>query len=227
MAKKRAEVKVGKASVPASVPEVRSVKDRLRKVDVPEGCSGSWEVKRFTVSEDEAKRDEFSERLAAIQGRPYRPVSAGSYTRLARRGYTIMTDTPSELRDLREPVRRAVGGHVLINGLGLGIVLQAVLEEPAVEHLTVVEASEDVIALVAPHWGARYGDRLAVVHADAFGWRPPRGARYDVVWHDIWDDITTDSLAGMRRLHAKYRRRCGWQGSWCRMECGGLRRVGW
>ena len=30
------------------------VKDRLRKVDVPEGRSGLWEVKRFTVSEDEA-----------------------------------------------------------------------------------------------------------------------------------------------------------------------------
>ena len=138
-----------------------------------------------------------------------------------------MTDTPSELRDLREPARRAVGGRVLVNGLGLGIVLQAVLEEPAVEHLTVVEASDDVITLVAPHWVERYGGRLTVVHADAFKWRPPRGARYEVVWHDIWDDITTDNLAGMRRLHAKYSRRCGWQGSWCRRGCMELRKIGW
>ena len=208
------------------------VKDRLRKVDVPEGRSGLWEVKRFTVSKDEAKRDAFYSRLAAIQGRSYRPVPAGSYTRLARRGCIVMTDTPSELRDLREPARRAVGGRVLVNGLGLGIVLQAVLEEPAVEHLTVVEASDDVITLVAPHWVERYGGRLTVVHADAFKWRPPRGARYDVVWHDIWDNVTTDNLAGMRRLHAKYRRRCGgavgrWQGSWCRRECTGLRKIGW
>jgi len=213
--------KLGK--VPAVVP----AKDRLKEVDVPEGRSGPWEVRRFAVSEDEAKRDEFSARLAAIQGRPYRPVPAGSYTRIARGGHVVMTDTPSELCDLREPVRRAVGGRVLVNGLGLGIVLQAVLEEPGVEHLTVVEASEDVIALVAPHWGARYGDRLTVVHADAFKWRPPMGARYRVVWHDIWDDVTTDNLAGMRKLHAKYRRRCDWQGSWCRRECARLRRIGW
>ena len=201
--------------------------DRLRKVDVPEGRSGDWEVARYTVSEDDAKRDEMHARIQAIQGRPYRPVPAGSYTRLTLHGDVVMSDTPSELHDHREPVRRAVLGRVLVNGLGLGVVLQAVLDEPAVEHLTVVEASPDVIALVAPHWRARYGDRLTVVNADAFEWRPPKGARYDIVWHDIWSDITTDNLPEMRRLHAKYRMRCGWQGSWCKRECMALRRIGW
>jgi hypothetical protein len=53
----------------------------------------------------------------------------------------------------------------------------------------------------------------------AFEWKPPKGVRYDAAWHDVWDDICTDNLVGMRKLHRKYGKRCGWQGSWCRGEC--------
>jgi hypothetical protein len=31
-----------------------------------------------------------------------------------------------------------------------------------------------------------------------------KGKRYDMVWHDIWDDICSDNLEGMAKLHRKY-----------------------
>ena len=201
--------------------------DRLRTIDVPEGRSGSWAVEKFTVSTEDAKFDEMRSRCQAMQGRPYRPVPAGTYTKLTRGGQIVMSDTPSELRDLREPVQRATEGHILINGVGLGVVLQAILENPKVEHLTAIEISKDVIALVIPHWHSRYGDRLTVIQADAFAYRPLRGQTYQVVWHDVWDAICTDNLAAMRRLHTKYAKRCEWQGSWCKAQCMQARRSGW
>jgi spermidine synthase len=136
-----------------------------------------------------------------------------------------MSDTPAEQDDHREFVQRA-RGRILINGLGLGMVLQACLErrkwqsdEYAVEHATVVEISPAVIALVAPHYQARYGDRLTIVQADALTWQPPKGERYAAVWHDIWPDICTDNLPQMHTLHRRYGRRADWQGSWARWIC--------
>ena len=146
-----------------------------------------------------------------------REVAPGTYTRLVheRRG-VVMSDTPAERRDHVEFVVRAKG-HVLINGLGLGMCLAAVLARPEVVRATVVEADPDVVALVGPHYA---GDpRVEIVRADAYEYRPPKGVRYGAVWHDIWDTITSENLPGMTRLHRKYGRRAEWQGSWARWLC--------
>lgn len=188
---------------------------RLRKVDVPEGQSGNWKVELFEVTE----RDAEFHNLRAFMHPGGRPIVPGTYTRLARNGHVVMSDTKAEIDDHAEPIRRANNGRALVNGLGLGVILQGILDEPEIEHLTVIEKSSDVIALVAAHWLDRYGDRLTIIHADAFDWQPPKNIRYCVAWHDIWDDITSDNLPDMHRLHRKYGRRCVWQGSWCRYLC--------
>lgn len=115
------------------------------------------------------------------------------------------------------PIVRRATGHVLLNGLGLGMVLGAVLQKEEVEQVTVIENSPDVIALVADHY--RIDPRVSIILADAFIWTPPKGAFYDCVWHDIWPAICSDNLPEMIKLHRKYGRRCDWQGSWCRAEC--------
>jgi len=135
--------------------------------------------------------------------------------RLTRGGNTIMSNMPSEIRDLVEFRLRATG-DVLINGLGLGIAAQIALANADVSTVTVIAISGDVIGLVAPHIADH---RLRVIQADAHNWRAPEGMRWDVVWHDIWDDICADNLSEMAKPHRRYGRRCDWQGSWCRAEC--------
>lgn len=183
-------------------------------VNVPEGVSGSWMVERFVVTQSEADFHNMREQINRSRG--LRLIKPGEYVRLARDGYTIMSNTPAEILDHKEFIRRA-RGRVLVNGLGLGVALKAILEKSDVEHVTIVEASEDVISLV----GAAFSQdsRVEIVHADAFDYQPPKGLRYNVVWHDIWDDITADNLDGMKKLHRKYGKRCDWQGSWCRDLC--------
>lgn len=182
----------------------------IERVKVPEGRRGPWEISRFTVSENEAAW----ERIQAIQSG--RCIPAGTYTRLThdRRG-VVMSDTPDEIRDHLGAVINA-RGHVLINGLGIGMVLGAVLRKPEVERVTVIEIDPDVIALVGP---AYVDARVEIVQSDAYAYKPPRGVRYGMVWHDIWDAICADNLAGMSRLKRKYCRRTDWQGCWAEYQC--------
>ena len=68
--------------------------------------------------------------------------------------------------------------------------------------------------------------RITELKDNAFEYKLPKGVRYDVVWHDIWDYITSDNLPEMIKLHRKYGRKCDYQESWCRYRCECLRRQG-
>jgi hypothetical protein len=193
-----------------------TVKRNEYRCAVPEGRSGAWAVQRFTVTDEDVAI--FNMRCAFSPGQGRRTISAGTYTRLSRGGTVIMSDTSAEIDDLWKPVSEA-RGNVLVNGLGLGVAVDLMLQKPEVSHITVVEKSTDVIALVGPHYTKKYGARLSIVNADAFEYQPKRGARFDAVWHDIWDDICADNLKEMATLHRRYGRRSNWQGSWCRYLC--------
>ena len=184
------------------------------KVDVPKGKKGDWSVERFIVSEENEKFG----RLQAIFSGHERFVPAGAYTALKRNGATIMTDTPDEIGDHRVAIQKAKG-DCIINGLGLGVILKAILEKSEVKHVTVIENSADVIALVGAYYKKQFDSKLTIINADALDWKLPKGTFYDMVWHDIWDNICSDNLPEMHRLHRKYGKRSDWQGSWCRELC--------
>jgi hypothetical protein len=188
----------------------------LSKVDVPEGQSGIWSVKRFTVSKQDAS---FFNLQLLMHGEGYRSIQPGTYTGLFRDGSfdnPIMSDTPAEIHDHYAPVRAAQerGGNVLIAGLGLGVVLQAILQLPNVQKATVIEIDRDVIDLVAPHYLQKFGkERLEIVQADALAWKP-NGRCWDVAWFDIWDNICADNKAQMALLTRRYAKKVAWKGCW-------------
>ncbi len=130
-----------------------------------------------------------------------------------------MQYTQSEIRDHLSFIRVAkrYGGHILINGLGLGVALTEILKSENIKNITVIEKSKDVINLVAPSF--QYDKRVNIINADAFTRKPPKGIRYTAVWHDIWDNIGGDNLPEMTKLHRKYGKRTDWQGSWAKELC--------
>jgi hypothetical protein len=180
---------------------------KMEKVSVPVGRSGDWSVERFEISPTASMYSVFR------YGR--RAPEPGVYTRLCHWGEIVMSDTTAEQEDHRQAIMNA-HGHVLINGLGLGFVLQNCLNNPKVEKATVIEISSDVIALVAPHYLKRYGNRVEIIQGDAFTWQPPKRKRYGMVWHDIWPNICGDNYPEMKTLHRRYGRKADWQGSWCK-----------
>jgi spermidine synthase len=101
----------------------------------------------------------------------------------------------------------------------LGYAIEVCCRKGTVEHITVIEKSPDVIKLSGPHYLKRYPDKLTIIQADAFTWEPPKGMRYDVVWHDIWNNNCSDNLVEMDQLEQKYEYIADWQGCWDREAC--------
>jgi len=187
------------------------------KSKIPSGRSGDWIVEKFVVPKKSLEGSK-----CAMVGRDVPP---GEYTRLVYRGWdTVMSDTPAEVKD-HLPFFWKVedcGTDILMNGLGLGIALQAVLLCD-IKSVTVIEKSIDVISLVFPYFDDQ---RIRIIHEDAFEYNPPKGMKYSHVWHDIWTNICSDNLPEMKKLKCKYARKTKWQGYWCEYECRRINKYG-
>lgn len=184
---------------------------------VKPGKLGEAAIDHITVSKEEAKAYNFG---AILSGRGSDQVEPGKYARLAVAGELMMTDTPMERRTNTEFVRRA-NGRVFIAGLGLGMIVHAVLDKPEVEHVTVLEKSKDVIKLVGPTIESK---KVTIVHGDVFEWTPPKGEKWDTIYFDIWPTIGTDNLPEMARCSRRFMHRLNranpkaWMGSWRQKE---------
>ncbi len=187
----------------------------IPKLTIPEGTLGNWTIEKFSVSNKEAAIFNLG---LLFNNKRHRQIDPGTYTRLYHKRFGIvMSDTPAEIRDHHSIIYQAKG-DVLINGLGLGMILAACLEKQEVSHVTVIEILEDLIQLVLPHYESLYNGRFSVIQADALEYVPEKGKRFNVVWHDIWNDINYDNWEQYKLLHRRYGRRCDWQGSWCKRE---------
>lgn len=189
-------------------------------------------IDHYTIADDD--KGLLLENLrAAVNGRPDRALHPGTYTRLITRDspedkwQLMMVDTHYEIRSANIFIARAMG-DVLVMGLGLGATLIPVLRKQSVRAVTVVEANQDVIQLVAPgirrileSEGEGAEKKLKIIHDDAFEWKAPRGQLYDTIWLDIWPEISQKNLPGIVRLRRKYSRKLNsffnkkaWIGAW-------------
>jgi hypothetical protein len=175
--------------------------------------SGDWRVERRVVPENKYWF------LGGVQTPP------GTYTGLLNKGAVWMSDVPDEKDQHRDAYYAAkrLGGRCLVHGLGLGMVVRAMAELPNVEHIDVVELEEDVIKLCGPAFEP-YGDRITIHHDNALTRRWPIGTRWQVVWHDVWRDISEENLPEMAKLNRSYGQRADWQGCWSQEELKALKR---
>jgi SAM-dependent methyltransferase len=136
------------------------------------------------------------------------PLTKSRYARLLVNGKVIMTDAEFEQRTNRIVFR--AGGDALVAGLGLGMILQPLLDR--CNSVTVIEKSKDVIALVGPAF-----PRCRIIEGDIFEWQPENGTTYDFIYFDIWGDFSEDDLEDSEKLHKKFKRRLrrgGTMASW-------------
>lgn len=176
---------------------------------VPEGAVGDIRVVRREQTASGASLD----RIQAAFGGNGRYAPPGLWTMLMIDGQgLVMSDTPDEYHDHFDLFMQA-RGRVLVHGLGLACAVRVLLTKPEVDSIDVVEINRNVI----DHVGPTLDDpRVTIHHDDALTARWPRGARWDVVWHDIWPAISADNAETMGRLHRRFGGRCEWQGSWAR-----------
>jgi hypothetical protein len=178
---------------------------------IPSLEHGVARVEHFTV-------DERTAAFLAVESHDD-SIRAGTYARLFIRDELVMSDTWMERLSNWDVVCLA-HGQVLIAGLGLGMILPPLLAKRAVTSVTVVEIERDVIDLVQPAFASQVNaGRLELVNADIRTWDPPRRARYDTIYFDIWPTISVANLPEIEALHRRYRPRlapgeAAWLGSW-------------
>ena len=182
-------------------------------------------VRRFVVPEDDDKTfEQFVAELPHVaMGRGCDP---GTYAALSVDGKLWMSDTTAEKNDHLMPIAvadMAPGGRGLVTGLGLGCVVAAMLD--SLDHVDVIERDWRVVETIGAWYKGTYGDRVEIIHADAYAYRWPGGQRWDVVWHDIWPSLSAKNLTGMAKLRNRYRSRAVWQGCWGFEECKWMRQV--
>jgi hypothetical protein len=184
---------------------------------LPTGERGVAKVDHFEVSKEDSERTA----MRAAFGHGHEYVPPGKYARLTVKGELMMTDTLFEWRSNSGAVWVA-NGDVLIGGLGIGMVLVPILQNPAVRSVTVVEKYQDVIDLVeAPlRQTVPEASKLTIVCADILEWKPPKGQTWDVAYFDIWPTMSPDNVPEMSKLKRRFARRLrrknprAWMGCW-------------
>lgn len=195
--------------------------DRMT-IDLPEGEVDGLRVKKFEIK----PFDRGNLRQALRMGRGTKP---GWYTKLVdcKTKTLWMSDTDAEKSDHFLAVRAiefSKAERVMINGLGLGMVLNAALSFNHVTQVDVVERDERVIKLIGSHYTK--DPRVVIHHADAWDQRKqwPKGTRWDVGWSDIWSDVNPENLREMATMNRSYGGRCGWHRCWAQDTLQRMRR---
>lgn len=148
------------------------------KVDikVPDGVSGEWRV-----------------------------YTEEGYKYLSKGDIIVMNNREDKIDTLQNFLKHAKGS-ILINGLGLGVLVEILLQREKVTDITVIENSEDVMKLVAPTYlNHPLSNKLQIIVCDAYDYQPPVNKIYNAVWHDIWYEPNIIYRDEVQKLIDKYK----------------------
>ena len=165
---------------------------------------GDWKIEEFKISKDAA--DRFNLRQA-FQGKAKEVISEGTFIRLEQlsTGFVVMSNTPMELNSNLVAYKNA-RGKVLVAGLGMGMILDAILSKPEVTNVRVVEVDQDIIDYVGSFY--KNDPRVEILHADIREYIPNNEEQYSYVWIDIWDDINESNLDEIHELNKRFSEHC-------------------
>ena len=165
-----------------------------RNIKIPEIKKGRWELKRESYP---AFRGVIAADIVFDGFREIPPLGffkeRFDFPAVLEDGNEWMTLTPVDLDTSDEAIERA-HGKVVTFGLGLGYYTYMVSEKEEVESITVVEKSEDVIALFEEYILPQFShpEKVRIVNADAFEYAEHimPAERYDVAFVDTWRDAS-------------------------------------
>lgn len=180
-------------------------------------------VASISAYEFKTSKDPIYAMRAAMDGMS---IYDGKYIRLVVNGELMMSDTDMEKNSNNNFVY-AANGSVLIAGLGIGLILKAILEKPEVTNVTVIEKYQDVIDLVEPYYK---NPKLKIICADILEWIPEKGEKWDTIYFDIWPTICEDNLDEIKLLHNRFKNKLNrtnkdcWMNSWMKERLQAERR---
>jgi len=202
---------------------------------VPPTGVGAWRIEKRWVDQTAADQGNSHDQLLHMGFRRL-PLGPGLFTVLRHFNKLVMSDHLEHRLELCEPYLHA-HGRVLLNGLGMGLLLDAILGTRAFVRfgtsILVTEIAPEVIQMVAEpllvkHFGSfrrRYRTEGPSVYAEKFGLRAevictdatkiPILGHFDMIWHDIWTDYRPENFDEMRMMLRRWRHKVsGFHGCW-------------
>jgi hypothetical protein len=166
------------------------------KVNIPEDVRGSYRVIKKTGTIPEVLI-EVSGHQTSDQLEPHDDYTILWHDQIE----FVMTDNRHEYI-AHQSLWDNMSGHILIGGLGLGMVNHKLILEPNVLSVTIVEKYQEVIDLVWDH--CPKDSRFTLVHADVHSWIPDKS--YNLGWFDTWGaELPYESLETYKsRINTKY-----------------------
>ena len=168
-------------------------KDMLSLLEERDGGNG-WKIQKFRIKSNDfrAMRD---------------GIMPGTYIRLTHNGECVMSDTNIEKNTNREFCSKAYG-DIIIGGLGIGMIIMAIQDKPEVKSITVIEKNQEVIDMVASQLD--FNEKVNIICADVFEWKPERGVKYDMAYMDIWnwinEGVYKKEMQPLKRKYARFLR---------------------
>lgn len=202
--------------------DYRAIISRLHEL-IPDGEQGNVRIDTFTVNDADVEKAKMRALFSGSYAE-YRGFKAGTYKRLVIDGRIMMSNTEMEVSTNLGVIRNATG-RVLIAGLGLGMILFPMQEKEDVTEIVVLEKNPNVIDLVAPH----LGEKVKVVECDIFEYEPE--GKFDVIYFDIWFDISADNWEEMKTLTKKFKYALNrknplcWMSSWRKEDVQRMYRI--
>ena len=153
-----------------------------------------WKLQKFEINDNNIR--------AMLEG-----VTPGKYIRLLHNNECVMSDTNMEKRTNSDFCINA-HGDIIIGGLGIGMIIMAIQDKPEVNTITVIEKNQEVIDIVASQ--LNLNDKVNIICADVFEWKPERGVKYDMAYMDIWnwinEDVYKNEMQPLKRKYARFLR---------------------
>jgi hypothetical protein len=153
--------------------------DRI-KVSLPNSSIGDWCVHNYNCS----LVDIFDHFSPGTSKSHIGDENFSEYTVLSHNKFgLVMVDSQKEFKE-HELLWHNAKGNILIGGLGIGMVNEKLINMPNITSVTIVEKSEEVIALVWPY--CKKDKRFNLVQADLDIWEIPNNSFWDYAWFDTW-----------------------------------------
>lgn len=115
----------------------------------------------------------------------------------------IMSDTPMEVLTNTKALETSLkASTVLIGGLGLAMLPMAInICNPEVD-VTIIELSEELASLILSVTSKHLISKVVI--ADVFKYEIPEGNKFDYIYMDIWNEVSSDNADDMAALYEIY-----------------------
>lgn len=211
--------KITKTSRDAIMKVIKNQKPNM--VDyLPEYDDEDITLNKFHISNEDVQmmrlRDAVNGRVDNIN------LKVGDYIKLITKSpypQLQMSDTAMEWDTNQEFIEYAKG-DVLIGGLGIGMIIIAIVNKPEVKSITVIESNKKVAEKIGELLEPHFNKKVTIIHADVYEWQPEQN--YDTIYMDVWPSICGDNWSDMVLLGRDYRPYLndgGWFGCWREDDC--------